>query len=420
MAKKKLKNQIRITKTKLIVFAVIVVILAVTLPFSAFFENKLDSVLRKNYGDFNTATSQKCVFHVLDVGNGDCLALELPDGKKMLIDCGMDIKSTKKDYKTNTVNYLTEVVFNGEKNSENRVFDYLILTHPHDDHYKMAKTIFDNFKINTVYRPAVFYYKDDETALSNTELQRAKNAGFVDSSVTTLKNSSDVATISSANYKTFLNCMESEESNVFYTYQGASGFTITGDSYELKSYWPVSLDLGTSDLNIYSPIIIFSYNNHSICLTGDSVTESENYVADHYNLPMVDLLKVGHHGSAGASTSKFLNEIKPTYAFVSCSSDNSYGHPNEKALTRIKESGTLSNNILMTKDSGNLVFAITDSAEIMVAASDGIVFVKIRWWYVCGTVLILCAVVIFCTKSTAKKVLKNSNVKKIVKKWLNF
>ncbi len=414
MAKRKQTKSFRITKLKVILWLVIVVALAVTLPFSWFFEDKIDSVLRKDYGDFNTAVSQNCVFHMIDVGNGDCLALELPDGKKMLVDCGKDIKSTKKDYEANAVNYLTSVVFDGETNPENRVFDYLILTHPHEDHDKIAKAIFDNFNIKKVYRPAVFYNKDND-ATSLEELERAKDAGFVDSSAENWTGVTTVETVSTLHYKTFVNCVKAEGSEVFYTYQGPDGFKITESTYEIKSYWPVKLKLG-SDLNEYSPIMIFSYNGSSICLTGDSVTNSEKSVAEKYNLPKVDLLKVGHHGSAGASEKSFLTEISPTYAFISCSSDNSYGHPNAKALARIQESGVSANNILMTKDSGNLVFAITDDSSILVAASDGVVYVKIKWWYVCGVVLLICSVVIFLSPSKAKKVLKSKEFQKITKK----
>lgn len=386
--------------------------LGVSLLFSSFFENKIDSVLRKDYGDFDTAIKQDSVFHMINVGNGDCLAVELPDGKKMLIDCGEDIKSTK--YEQNALSYLTNVVFDGETNSEKRIFDYFILTHPHEDHDKMAKLVFDNFNIKTVYRPAVFYNENNDST-SQEELERAKQAGFVANDVSSWEDVTTVETVSTTHYKTFVDCVKNEGSTVYYTYQGLTNFAIKGENYELKTYWPLELKLG-KDLNEYSPIMILNCNGKNICLTGDSVLKSEKYVAENYALPKVDLLKVGHHGSAGASDETFLNEIKPTYAFISCSSDNSYGHPNQKALSRIQKSGVLSSNILTTKDSGNLVFAITEDSTILVSASDGVVYVKIKWWYVCGVLLVVSAVIIFLTPSNAKKVLKSKEFQKIVKK----
>lgn len=313
------------------------------------------------------------VLHVLNVGNADCIALELPDGKKALIDCGLDLKSPN-SYKTNALNYLKTKVFNGKING---TFDFLVLTHPHEDHDKLAPEIFEYFNIKKVYRPAVFYYNTSNSELTQKELQKAKEAGFVGEDVTDLKTDRTVATCDTKHYAKFLEGMYNEKSEIFYTFS-ENGVVIENEEvgYRLDFYAPYKLSYGTSDLNKYSPIMILTYKNHSIALTGDAVTETETYVAEHNELPKVDLLKVAHHGSSGASSSVFLDEIRPNYAFFSVSDNNSYGHPTDEAIQRILDCGVLEEHMLMTKDNGDLVFTIFENANIEVRASDGTIIVE--------------------------------------------
>ena len=55
--------------------------------------------------------------------------------------------------------------------------------------------------------------------------------------------------------------------------------------------------------------------------------------------PEIDILKVGHHGSSTSSTAKFLDQIKPKVALISCGTGNSYGHPHQKAVDRLTKIG---------------------------------------------------------------------------------
>lgn len=63
-----------------------------------------------------------------------------------------------------------------------------------------------------------------------------------------------------------------------------------------------------------------------LLLMGDASVRSEQDIISSYNLPKIDILKVGHHGSNISSSKKFINEINPKYSLISVGENNRYGH----------------------------------------------------------------------------------------------
>ena len=111
------------------------------------------------------------------------------------------------------------------------------------------------------------------------------------------------------------------------------------------------------DMNNYSAVIKLSYNNTSFLFTGDAESISEQeMISKGYDLK-ADVLKVGHHGSATSTTALFLNKVSPQYAIISVGKENSYGHPDNLILNRLKTFGVE-------------VFR-TDEAGTIIATSDG-------------------------------------------------
>ena len=79
--------------------------------------------------------------HFLDVGQGDSILIQFPDGRNMLVDAGGN------DDASTVVNY-------HEKNGVKRL-DYLIGTHPHEDHIGSLDTVINSFQIGEVFMPKV-------------------------------------------------------------------------------------------------------------------------------------------------------------------------------------------------------------------------------------------------------------------------
>lgn len=214
--------------------------------------------------------------YYLDVGQGDSILIS-NEGKNMLIDASTN------EMGSTVVNYLNEMGITK--------IDYLIGTHPHEDHIGGLDNIIKNFDIGTIYMPKVIAttktYEDVIDAIANKNLK-----------VTTPK-IGDKFNLGKANCE------------VMYV----------GDNKE--------------NYNECSIVIKMDFNGVSYLFTGDA----DKNVEESREWPEIDILKVGHHGSSTSSTNKFLNQIKPKVALISVGKGNSYGHPTQSALDRLNKIG---------------------------------------------------------------------------------
>ena len=118
-----------------------------------------------------------------------------------------------------------------------------------------------------------------------------------------------------------------------------------GDVYgSFRCLWPAR-DALPAETNEQSLILLFQANGKRCLFTGDAGTESEEKLLSELNAPGHEteraalselyLLKVGHHGSRGASSEAFLELLSPDCALISCGRENSYGHPHAEAMERL-------------------------------------------------------------------------------------
>lgn len=108
-----------------------------------------------------------------------------------------------------------------------------------------------------------------------------------------------------------------------------------------------TLPLGEATLTVYPPlgddssnerglVYLVSAGDYDLLITGDIDAEMERRLIERYDLPDIEALVVGHHGSKYSTSSELLDALRPETAFISVGS-NSYGHPSDQAMERLAE-----------------------------------------------------------------------------------
>ena len=108
--------------------------------------------------------------------------------------------------------------------------------------------------------------------------------------------------------------------------------------------------------NDFSNVIYTELNRYKFMFMGDASSTAEKEILNNYNLPDIDVLKVGHHGSRTSSSIEFIDEINPKYSVISVGKNNRYGHPNKEALNNLKSS-----KIYRTDQDGSIMFKIKNN-----------------------------------------------------------
>lgn len=123
--------------------------------------------------------------------------------------------------------------------------------------------------------------------------------------------------------------------------------------------------LTTLTENDQSIVFLLEYGQTRWLFTGDLEEKGELTLINNGQLPQVDVLKVGHHGSATSSSLDFLEKIQPTVAVVSVGAGNSYGHPASSTLENLAKVGSV---VLRTDQLGDIQLA-TDGVKIWVQST---------------------------------------------------
>ena len=108
--------------------------------------------------------------------------------------------------------------------------------------------------------------------------------------------------------------------------------------------------------NDNSNVIYTELYGYKFLFMGDASVTTEKEILSKYNLPDIDVLKVGHHGSKTSSSKEFTNEINPKYSIISVGKNNRYGHPNKEVLDNLNNS-----KIYRTDQDGSIKFKIQNN-----------------------------------------------------------
>lgn len=241
------------------------------------------------------------VVHMIDVGQADCFLL-VQNGITALVDCGT--RSTCKD----AVKYLQELGITK--------LDYVIGTHPHDDHMGGMYEILVNFETGTIILPDS--RNEEMTANWYIKLMNELNTG---------------------NY------------NVKYPEEGAI-FNLGDATMQVLS---AETEVN-GNTNNYSIVLKVSFGSMDIIMTGDAETEIEKKILESGINIDAEILKVGHHGSDTSSSEAFLDAISPEYGLISCKIGNKYEHPIKSTMEKLEERNV---EVYRTDECGSVVITIT-------------------------------------------------------------
>lgn len=150
-----------------------------------------------------------------------------------------------------------------------------------------------------------------------------------------------------------------------YANQRGGGITVpaVGDTYMLGSAKVEILGVNSGeDTNDTSIVLMITYGQTKFLFTGDAEREAEQAILDSGVDLSATVLKVGHHGSESSTTYPFLREIMPEYAVISVGTENTYGHPTQETLSRLRDAGVtvyrtdMQGDIRCTSDGKTIIF----------------------------------------------------------------
>lgn len=280
---KKTKKQGKIIST--------LIILMIALILGAFTQTeKTTNIIEPK--DSNTVVQSEVTddlkVYFIDVGQADSILITSKD-ETMLIDAGNNEDGV------DVVNFIKEKGITK--------LNYVIGTHPHEDHIGGLDDVINAFDIENVVLP-------------------------------------DITT----NTKTFEDVLEAIENKhlEITTPQIGDTFTLGESNCEVKS-----TIIDKSNLNLASLVVRLQFGETSFLFMGDAETENE----EQTTWEQTTVLKVGHHGSNTSSSLKFLEQVKPQIAVIMVGKDNSYGHPNQETLEKLEK---MNSKIYRTDEDGTI------------------------------------------------------------------
>lgn len=255
-----------------------------------------------------SASGDRLEVHFMDVGQADAILIK-QGASAMLVDAGNNADA--------------EFVVQYIKDQGVTKLDYVIGTHPHEDHIGGLDAVIREFQIGKIIMPkAVATTKTYEDVLVAIQQKGLKIT----------------APVAGTEYGF-----------------GAAAFMVLAPnsaSYE--------------GLNNHSVVIRMIYGKTSFLLTGDAEAISEKEILDKGFTLKSDVLKISHHGSVTSTTAEFLDAVDPRYAVISVGEGNSYGHPSPSVIKRLQDRGI---QVYRTDENGTVI-AVSDGAAITFAVQS--------------------------------------------------
>lgn len=232
--------------------------------------------------------------YFLDVGQGDAIFIEAPNGVQVLVDGGPDAATVRALGRT--------IPF------YDRSIDMLVVTNPDKDHINGFIDVLERYRVSHVVEPGT---------KTNTET-----------------------------YKLFRDRVAAEAAPTVIARQGTRFMLDPRRGAYLEVLFP-DQDVSEWKTNDGSIVARLVYGGTSVLLAGDAPKETEEYLVAQGMDVSADILKAGHHGSRTSSSAEFVAAVAPTYAVISAGKNNRYGHPHQEVVDIL---GSAAAEVLRTSD----------------------------------------------------------------------
>ena len=240
----------------------------------------------------------------IDVSQGDSILYRFSN-KNILIDTGGKIIYQKKN---KNQSLFSNTIFPYLKSVGVKKLDYLILSHGDYDHMGEAINLVNNFQVEKVIFNCGPYNDLEQELIKVLNKKKIK-------------------------YYSCIKELNIDKNKLYFL--------------QTKEY---------NNENDNSNVIYTELDGYKFMFMGDASITTEKEIIDKYNLPNIDVLKVGHHGSKTSSGKNFINEINPKYSIISVGKNNRYGHPNKEVLENLQDS-----KIYRTDQDGSIMFKIKNN-----------------------------------------------------------
>lgn len=371
-------------KIKLIVVCSLLMVFVLSFFFAKDIEKflGLSNTYAKNQVGSSVLADSKYEVSYIDVGQGSCAYVRLPDGKTVLIDGGNTIYGTK------VANFL--------KTKNVSAIDYLIATHADADHIGGLLTVLREFDVKNIYRP--FQISGTGTTAESFVASESEDLAEVYFDyVESTNNRSKISRVTSEVYADFIDLVYSEcyfedDKNIFSNIMVFyDGLKISGNNYEIEFFAPLIRDdyvdlstvtkrtsgfatvgYGSNESNGNSAIFLLSIFEETFLFTGDAPwtsggSKDANYeeidfissltTEEKSDFANVSVYAVGHHGSSYSSSEELLSLINPSFAVISVASNNTYGHPASDVIERLAKTNCIEEDYLLRTDKfGTITF----------------------------------------------------------------
>lgn len=249
--------------------------------------------------------------HFIDVGQADA-ALVVCGGEAMLIDGG------------NTAD--SDLIYAYLQQEGITYLKYIVGTHAHEDHMGGLAGALNYAEIGTAF--------------------------------------CSVAESDSKYFQNFVSYLEQQGKTITIPDTGST-YTLGGAEFQFVG--PIQ---ETDDANNMSLVLRLTYGSTSFLFTGDAERDEESDILEAGYDVSATVLKVGHHGSETSTSYPFLYAVDPQYAVISCGENNSYGHPHEETLSRLRDADVtlyrtdLQGTIICTSDGETVAFTTEKNPDI--------------------------------------------------------